>query len=210
MPCITADALRKSIDGIVDNENSKLHTDELAAYKTIGRTFGQGHDIVNHKQHEYAKGEAGINTAESFFAILKRGRYGTFHLLSENHLHRYCDEFAFRWKFRKVSDGERLVQTIKRVGGKRLTYRGPVMSKKPAKKPATGTKPESYAPPLAIPLPLDKLVEGLLKVDPKKLPSKRAKAAPGDPLPEAAPAGQRKVVTDKTGAKNRKKAKGTE
>jgi hypothetical protein len=36
-----------------------------------------------------------------------------------------------------------------------------------SKKPATGTKPESYNPPLAIPLPLGKLVEGLLKVDPK-------------------------------------------
>jgi hypothetical protein len=48
---------------------------------------------------------------------------------------------------------------------------------------------------------------------PKKKPaagqkqvSEQAKlTAPGDPLPEPAPAGQRKVVTDKTGAKNRKK-----
>jgi hypothetical protein len=85
------------------------------------------------------------------------------------------------------------------------------MSKKPAKKAATGTKPESYNPPLAIPLGVKDAVRGLMAVDPKKPPSKRAKlVAPGDPLPEPAPAGQRKVVTDKTGAKNRKKAKGAE
>jgi transposase-like protein len=135
MPRIKADQLRKAIDSVVDKENTMLHTDELAAYKTIGRTFGKGHDIVNHKQHEYARGEAGINTAESFFAILKRGHYGTFHLLSENHLHRYCNEFSFRWKYRKVSDGERLVQAIKRVGGKRLTYRGPVNPVMPEAEP---------------------------------------------------------------------------
>lgn len=74
------------------------------------------------------------------------------------------------------------------------------MSKKPAK----------YNPPLAIPLPLDKLVEGQLQVDPKKLPSKQVKKpALGEPLPKPAAKG-RKVVTDKKGAKHRVKEKGAE
>jgi hypothetical protein len=50
---------------------------------------------------------ASTNTAESFFALLKRGHYGIFHQLSNKHLGRYCTEFGFRWDLRRVSDGER-------------------------------------------------------------------------------------------------------
>ena len=63
------------------------------------------------------------NTAESYFALLKRGHYGVFHQLSKKHLHRYCDEFSFRWNHRKVSDGERMVAAIQAAKGKRLRYR---------------------------------------------------------------------------------------
>ena len=63
------------------------------------------------------------NTAESFFALLKRGHYGTFHQLSKKHLHRYCTEFGFRWNHRKVSDGTRMVAAIKGAEGRRLMYR---------------------------------------------------------------------------------------
>lgn len=47
------------------------------------------------------------------------------------------------------------------------------MAKKP-KKPATGIKPESYRPPVSIPLGFQDAVRGLMAVDPKKLPSKQA------------------------------------
>jgi hypothetical protein len=56
---------------------------------------------------------------------LKRGHYGTFHQLSKEHLHRYCTEFAFRWAFRKVTDGVRMVEAFKGVEGKRLMYKTP-------------------------------------------------------------------------------------
>jgi hypothetical protein len=62
------------------------------------------------------------NTAESFFALLKRGHYGIFHHFSKQHLHRYCDEFTFRWDYRKVTDGERMVAVIRAAKGKRLLY----------------------------------------------------------------------------------------
>ena len=61
------------------------------------------------------------NTAESFFALLKRG----VHHISKTHLHRYCDEFSFRWDERKTTDGERTVEAIKGATGKRLTYKQP-------------------------------------------------------------------------------------
>ena len=56
---------------------------------------------------------------------MKRGHYGVFHLWSKKHLHRYCDEFAFRWNLRDLSDGERTVVAIMSSIGKRLMYRDP-------------------------------------------------------------------------------------
>jgi hypothetical protein len=57
---------------------------------------------------------------------MKRGITGSFHSLSEQHLERYCDEFAFRWNNRSalgVEDFERAVHLLKGAAGKRLTYR---------------------------------------------------------------------------------------
>ncbi len=62
----------------------------------------------------------------AFFALLKRGVFGAFHSISEQHLQRYCDEFAFRWNNRPslgVEDFERANQLVKGAAGKRLTYR---------------------------------------------------------------------------------------
>ena len=63
---------------------------------------------------------------DSFFAILKRGVYGTFHSVSEQHLQRYANEFAFRWNTREklgFNDFERASLLLKGASGKRLTYR---------------------------------------------------------------------------------------
>jgi len=62
------------------------------------------------------------NTIESYFAILKRGVYGTFHAVSEQHLHRYLIEFDYKYNTRKLSDVERAETLLKGVPGKRLTY----------------------------------------------------------------------------------------
>jgi hypothetical protein len=63
-------------------------------------------------------GPINTNTAESYFALLKRGVNGTFHHVSEKHLGRYCDEFSFRWNYRKTNDGERATEAIKGMSGK--------------------------------------------------------------------------------------------
>jgi hypothetical protein len=65
------------------------------------------------------------NTAESFFALLKRSHYGIHHHMSFKHLHRYVTERSFFWDTRKISDGERMVATIRGAEGKRLMYRDP-------------------------------------------------------------------------------------
>ena len=78
---------------------------------------------VNHGDGEFSRGFVYTNTAESYFALLKRGVMGIFHHVSKGHLHRYCDEFSFRWNYRKVNDGERAIAVIKGSKGKRLAYR---------------------------------------------------------------------------------------
>ncbi|MBE3139115.1 MAG: transposase, partial [Thermoplasmata archaeon] len=59
-------------------------------------------------------------------ALLKRGIMGSFHHVSEEHLDRYANEFAFRWNNRKITDGERAVTAIRGIEGKRLYYRDPI------------------------------------------------------------------------------------
>jgi transposase-like protein len=105
------------------NPKAAIQTDELNLYAGIGKEFEGGHKTVNHSEGEYAREDVNTNTAESFFALLKRGVHGTFHHISKTHLHRYCDEFSFRWDERKVTDGERAVSAIKGAEGKRLIYR---------------------------------------------------------------------------------------
>ena len=51
---------------------------------------------------------------------------GTFHHISEAHLHRYLAEFDFRYNRRtalNIGDTERTNDALKGIGGKRLTYR---------------------------------------------------------------------------------------
>lgn len=103
-------------------EDARIMTDELPAYGRAARGFRGGHFTVNHGLGEYSRGGVNTNTAESFFALLKRGIYSTFHSLSKRHLHRYCDEFSFRWNSHHVTDSERAQEAIRNAEGKRLTY----------------------------------------------------------------------------------------
>jgi transposase-like protein len=104
--------------------DSILMSDEFKSYISVGKEFS-GHGVVTHSAGEYTRGISHVNTAESFFALLKRGHYGQFHQLSKQHLHRYVDEFEFRWNHRKTSDGARMLAAIDGAEGKRLMYRQP-------------------------------------------------------------------------------------
>ena len=52
---------------------------------------------------------------------MKRGIRGIYQHVS--HLHRYADEFGYRWNTRKQTDTERMLASIKNYEGKRLIYR---------------------------------------------------------------------------------------
>ena len=106
-------------------KRARVMTDEAKVYTKIGAEF-LSHETVNHSAEEYARGDVTTNTVESSFAILKRGLYGTFHSVSEQHLQRYATEFDFRWNTRQklgFTDTDRAAEVLRNVGGKRLTYR---------------------------------------------------------------------------------------
>jgi hypothetical protein len=63
------------------------------------------------------------NTVEGVFSLIRRGVMGTFHSVSRKHLPNYLNEFQFRWNTRKMDDGQRVVQAVKKIDGKRLLYR---------------------------------------------------------------------------------------
>ena len=83
-----------------------LLTDDYTPYARIAEGFA-GHDTVTHSEDEYVRGKVHINTAESFFALMKRGITGSYHHVSRKHLGRYCEEFAFRWSHRFDTDDGR-------------------------------------------------------------------------------------------------------
>ena len=125
---VTAKTLRELIAKHVDPK-STMNTDDALTYYHMSKEFA-AHGVVNHSRDEYVSkdGTVHIQSAEAFFAILKRGVFGSFHSVSEQHLQRYVDEFAFRWNTRSslgIEDTERAALAIKGAAGKRLTYRQP-------------------------------------------------------------------------------------
>lgn len=120
---VTGKTLKEAIRKVVD-PRSYIMTDENAAYKGIGDEFMGGHFTTVHSRKEYARGAVHSNTAESSFALVKRGIIGTYHNVSREYLHRYLWQFDFVWNSRKMNDGERTVLAIKSAEGKRLMYKG--------------------------------------------------------------------------------------
>lgn len=102
------------------SDDAIMVTDEHAKYRRVKREFS--HLTVVHKKGNYVTGNAHTNTIEGFWSLLKRGIDGIYHQVSPKHLHRYCNEFGYRYNTRKVLDVERFELAIKRVNGKRLTY----------------------------------------------------------------------------------------
>jgi len=106
-----------------------VNTDDHDAYKPALKQYKR-HDVVNHSKKEYHRVNpdgtiSTTNSAESFFSLLKRGVYGSWHHVSREHLPKYASEFAFRWSTSKLTDGARTAAAVPLLEGKRLMYRQP-------------------------------------------------------------------------------------
>ena len=121
----TAEVLHAAIKAHVE-DGSTVYTDELASYRGLPDVE---HGAVNHgtgKYVEYVGANAiHVNSAESMWAVLKRGLYGTWHKASVKHLHRYVNECTFR-----LNEGNVKIHTLDRLSAfatrafkHRITYK---------------------------------------------------------------------------------------
>lgn len=121
---VSGKTLKAAIEEMV-NQKARIITDDYSAYDGLDPSFEGGHETVAHGTREYVRGDIHTNTAESSFAILKRGIMGIYHNVSKEHPHRYLWQFDFLWNLRKMNDGERTVAAIRAAEGKRLMYQQP-------------------------------------------------------------------------------------
>lgn len=118
---VDAEHLKGAIRDHVERDAS-IMTDEWRSYDGLAREFA-AHETVSHGKGEYVRGAVHTNTVEGYFSILKRGVNGTYHRISPAHLHRYLNEFDFRYNTRGATDGARMVEALRQSEGKRLMYR---------------------------------------------------------------------------------------
>lgn len=120
---ISGATIKAAIKEVV-SEKARVMTDEFPVYRKACQGFAGGHFVINHGLKQYAIGDVTTNTAESSFALIKRGIMGIYHSVSKKHLHRYLGEFDFRWNTRQLNDGDRTTAAIQGAMGKRLAYYG--------------------------------------------------------------------------------------
>ncbi len=99
---------------------AKVYTDEASGYVGVPAA---SHETVNHAAGEYVRGTVHTNSIESFWALFKRGYYGTYHHLSVQHLRRYLDEFAGRHNSRSADTAEQMRRMVRGMVGHRLTWK---------------------------------------------------------------------------------------
>ena len=101
------------------SQKAMVYTDDHRSY--IGLPFE--HESVNHSVGEYVRNQAHTSGIESFWAMLKRGYYGTYHRISPKHLERYVTEFAGRHNVREIDTIDQMAFLAKGMAGKRLKYK---------------------------------------------------------------------------------------
>lgn len=109
--------VRNNID-----KQANLITDSSSNYEGLSKQY-LSHEVVNHSEQEYVRPN-GIhtNSIEGAFSLLKRSIIGIYHHVTPKHLGRYCDETAFRYNTRKVTDPQRFDLSLINIEG-RLTYK---------------------------------------------------------------------------------------
>ena len=108
--------VQEFVEGHV-SPDATLYTDESSAYDGL-----PNHETVRHSVGEYVQEQAHTNGIESFWSLLKRGYYGTYHQMSDKHLARYIGEFAGRHNARTADTIQQMALMAQGMMGKQLPY----------------------------------------------------------------------------------------
>ena len=115
---VNRETLRNFLSRVGDRGFS-LYTDDASVYNGM---VDVEHESVKHSVGEYVRGQAHTNGIESFWSMLKRGYYGTYHKMSVKHLHRYVNEFTGRHNIRGLDTIDQMADVVAGMIVKRLKY----------------------------------------------------------------------------------------
>jgi hypothetical protein len=101
-------------------KGASVFTDALLSYEGLNDKYL--HQVIDHAV-AYADGAIHTNGLENFWSLLKRSLKGTYVHVGVFHLFRYLDEQATRINERGASDLGRFLNTLRRVSGRKLTYK---------------------------------------------------------------------------------------
>lgn len=114
----------KSLTPVVVNTvstSARVFTDEGGGYSQLRKIY-KSHQTVTHSLGEYANGEIHCNGVENFWSLFKRGINGIYHQVSRKHLNNYCNEYAFRFNYRKDHNALKFWRVLNQCKG-RLMYK---------------------------------------------------------------------------------------
>ncbi len=115
-------AIATAMVAAVVQPGGTVHTDGSNIYDTLWQ-IGYDHHKVIHSVGEYVRGDVHTNGLENFWSGLKRCYVGTYHWWSDDHLHRYVEEHAFRFNNRSRHVARRMATATAAMSGRRLPWR---------------------------------------------------------------------------------------
>jgi transposase-like protein len=118
--------LQPIINAFIKSGN-RIYTDDFSSYSSVGVDYE--HSAICHSYGYYTNGPVHTQHIENYWSMLKRGIIGIYHQVSPKHLHRYCNEFSYRYSTRKIDSGDRFDLAIAQSAGRRLTYKALIAEK---------------------------------------------------------------------------------
>ena len=107
---LTSKELLAMLRKYVKTSNAVVVTDEFKSYKVFEKEIQ--HLVVNHSKKQYVDGEIHTNTIEGFWALIKNGIRGQYHVLSKKYLPFYLAEFSYKYN-RRLHKETNFDETIK-------------------------------------------------------------------------------------------------
>jgi transposase-like protein len=117
-------AKKKTLQGLIKANvkgGSTVVSDEWRGYNRLSSKYV--HLRVNHSQDIFVNGIAHTQSIDGFWSLFKRGILGIYHSVSEKHIDRYCDEFAYRYNQRLFSQDSAVQTAMSQSEGRRLKYK---------------------------------------------------------------------------------------
>jgi IS1 family transposase len=115
LPVANKATMHEFVRQVVSPDAEMLATDTHPVYQRL-KGYPQ-HQMLNHQQGEFKRGEAHTNSIESVWALLKRQIIGTHHWVSPKHLEKYVQEMTWRLNRRSMTPADRMNSLFECVAG---------------------------------------------------------------------------------------------